>query len=192
MNTRPRHHLPQRLTAIAKKTRVVLIISEFHGSIARALVRGATEVLRRGGVAQANIRLVWVPGAFELPGVASRVARTAPRPAAIVALGALIRGETPQYEVIAHAVAHGLTTVAVETGIPVTFGVIVATTMAQAKARAGSQENRGAEAARAALSLIHLVRRPPSTVHRPQKKPMKRQMVFQNRGRSTVDGGRFS
>ena len=157
MNIRQRHRRPQRWKGVAKKACVVLIAARFHGAIARSLVQGAIGVLRRGGVAQANLRLVWVPGAFELPGMASRVARTVPRPAAIVALGALIQGQTPQYEVIAHAVAHGLTTVAVQTRIPVTFGVIVATTMAQARARAGrSMNNRGAEAAAAALSLLNI------------------------------------
>jgi len=76
-------------------------------------------------------------GAFELPVMAAHVARSRPRPDAIIALGALIRGETPQYEVIARAVAQGLTSVSVTTGIPISFGVIVATTLAQAQARAG-------------------------------------------------------
>ena len=134
---------------------VVLVVSQFHPAIARSLVRGATDALRRGGVT--SIELCWVPGAFELPVVASRCARMAPRPHAIVALGALIQGDTPQYEVLAHAVAHGLTTVALTSGIPVTFGLIVATTLAQAKARAGgSMGHRGAEAARAALDVMRL------------------------------------
>jgi 6,7-dimethyl-8-ribityllumazine synthase len=145
-----------------RQARVVLIAARFHGAIARGLVRGAIATLRRGGISQARIRVLWVPGAFELPVVASRVARTASPPQAIIALGALIQGETPQYEVIAHAVAHGLTTVAVDTGIPVTFGVIVASTLAQARARAdGSRDNRGAEAASAALALLELVKDSP-------------------------------
>jgi 6,7-dimethyl-8-ribityllumazine synthase len=94
---------------------------------------------------------------FELPVVAARIARSRPRPHAIIALGALIRGQTPQYEVIAHAVAQGLVQVAVSTSIPVTFGVIVATTLAQAKARAGGpMGNRGEEAAMAALAVLRL------------------------------------
>ena len=80
-----------------------------------------------------------------------------PRPDAILALGALIRGETPQYEVLAHAVAHGLTQVSVNSGIPVTFGVIVAENVAQARARAGGAHgNRGEEAALAALAMMDL------------------------------------
>ena len=145
-------------------SRVVLVVSQFHPAIARSLVRAASDVLRRGGVA--SIELCSVPGAFELPIVALRCAGTTPRPHAIVALGALIQGDTPQYEVLAHAVAHGLTTVALTSGIPVTCGLIVATTLAQAKARAGllagkaggSMGNRGAEAARAALEVMRLFR----------------------------------
>ena len=137
--------------------RFVIIASEFHAAIARALIQGAVEVLRRAGASTSQIRLLWVPGAFELPVVAARVARSRPRPHAIIALGTLIRGETPQYEVLAHAVAQGLAQVSVERGIPVPFGVVVAATVAQAKARAGgSFGNRGAEAALAALAVLRL------------------------------------
>ena len=142
---------------IAKGKQFVLIASQFNRPITLALIRGASAVLRRSGASPSDIRLLWVPGAFELPVVASRVARTRPRPDAIIALGALIRGETPQYEVLAHAVAQGLSQVAVTAGLPVTFGVIVADTLAQAKARAGgSAGNRGAEAALAALAVLRL------------------------------------
>ncbi len=142
---------------IARRTRVVLLASAFYPQLSRALVQGARDVLRRAGVAAARIRLVWVPGAFELPVVAARLATRAPRPHAIIALGALIRGETPQFAVLAHAVAHGLQAVAVRARIPVTCGVIVATTVAQAKARAGGRlGNRGAEAAQAALGVLSI------------------------------------
>ena len=141
----------------AQGKRFVIIASRFHPSISRVLVRGATAVLRRAGAAGSSIRLLWAPGAFELPVIACRVARSRPRPNAILALGALIRGDTPQYEVIAHAVAQGLSQVSVETGIPVTFGVIVATTLPQAMARAGGAfGNRGQEAAYAALDVLRL------------------------------------
>lgn len=152
--------MAQRLSR-DESARVVIIAARFHGAIARGLVRGAIQTLRRGGVTQARTRILWVPGAFELPVVASRLAHAARPPQAIIALGALIQGETPQHEVIAHAVAHGLTTVAVDTGIPVTCGVIVASTPAQAKARVdGSLSNRGAEAAAAALALMRLFKAP--------------------------------
>lgn len=146
--------------------RIALIASAFYPPLSRALVRGATDVLIQAGVARSQLQVVWAPGAFELPLVAQRLLRRHPRPDAVVALGALIRGDTPQYEVIAHAVAAGLMRVSLTTGVPVTFGVIVATSMAQAKARAGarpgsrkgraggSHSHRGAEAARAALDVL--------------------------------------
>ena len=137
--------------------RFVILASAFHAPIARALLRGAVGVLRRAGASPSRIRILWVPGAFELPVAAARLARSRPRPHAIIALGVLIRGQTPQYEVLAHAVAQGLTQVSVERGIPVPFGVVVAETVAQAKARAGgSFGNRGAEAALAALAVLRL------------------------------------
>lgn len=145
--------------------RFVIIASRFNEPVSRGLIHGATDVLRRSAVPSRNVRLVWVPGAFELPVVAARVARRSPKPHAIIALGALIRGRTPQYEVLAHAVAQGLSQVSVSTGIPVTFGVIVASTTAQANARSGppknvgggSLGNRGAEAALAALAVLRLL-----------------------------------
>ena len=146
-----------RRSLSAKGKRFVIIASRFHPVLARSLIRGATSVLRRSGTSSSSIRLLWAPGAFELPVVAARVARQHPRPDAIIALGALIRGDTPQHDILARAAANGLTHVAVTAGIPVTFGVIVADTLAQARARAGGSEgNRGEEAARAALELIRL------------------------------------
>ena len=136
----------------------IVLAAEFHPGLARALVRGAADTLRRQGIPSRRVRVVWVPGAFELPVVAARLARRRPKPGAIIALGVLLRGETSQYEVIAHAVAQGLSQVSVTTGVPVTFGVIVASTLAQARARAGgSMGNRGTEAALAALAVLRLL-----------------------------------
>ena len=149
-----------RIIGSAKGRRFVIVASQFHPAIARALVRGATGALRRAGASSRQIRLLWVPGAFELPVVAARATRIRPRPDAIIALGALIRGQTPQYEVLAHAVAQGLSQVAVSARLPVTFGLIVAKTLTQARARAGgSMGNRGAEAAMAAVATLQLLKR---------------------------------
>lgn len=153
--TADRRTLPRSLTARTK--RFVIIASEFNPSITRALVRGASDVLRRHGALPRHIRVLWVPGAFELPVVAARVVAARPRPDAVIAVGAILRGETLQYEVLAHAVAQGLSQVAVTSAIPVTFGIVVAQTQAQAKARAGgAMGNRGAEAAMAALAVLRL------------------------------------
>ena len=146
--------------AAARGKRFALVASSFHPDLSRALVRGATHALARAGVRPERIRLMWAPGAFELPVLAAWLARRRPRPDAIVALGCLIRGETAQYEVIAHAVAQGLCQVGVEAAMPVTFGVVVADTLAQAKARAGGAHgNRGEEAAEAALAMLRLFER---------------------------------
>ena len=138
----------------AKPWRIALIVSQFNEAITSSLVRGARQALLAHGVASHHITELRVPGAFELPVAAATVA-SALRPDAMVALGCLIKGETPQYDAIGRVVAQGLTQVAVESKIPVTFGVIIADTAAQAKARAGGASgNRGQEAALAALELL--------------------------------------
>lgn len=140
--------------------RFVLLASRFHPALGRSLIHGARAALRRAGVPDGQVRVVWVPGAFELPVAAAALAACRPRPQAIIALGALIRGETPQYEVIAHAVFQGLTQVAIRHRMPVTCGVIVAQNVSQARSRAGgSMGHRGAEAAQAALELLPLFER---------------------------------
>lgn len=126
------------------------------------LVRGAMQTLRAQGVPPSHIRLYWVSGAFELSIAAKHIAQ-ALHPDAIVALGALIKGQTSQHEVIARASAQGLTHVSVTTGIPVTFGVVVADSQAQAQARAGGKMgNRGSEAALAAVEVLRLIDRLPA------------------------------
>jgi len=145
-----------------KRRRFVIIAAQFNRDIAQSLIRGATDVLRQAGVTAGNINILWVPGAFELPVVARHLAARRNHPDAIIAVGALIRGETSQHEVIAHAVAQGLADVSVRSGVPVTFGVIVANSLSQARARAGGAVgNRGAEAAMAALAVLRLFERLP-------------------------------
>ncbi|MBI2885545.1 MAG: 6,7-dimethyl-8-ribityllumazine synthase [Candidatus Omnitrophica bacterium] len=134
--------------------RVVLVAARFNQAVTSELVDGARRVLRRAGVAAEDIGTVWVPGAFELP-VAAAAAIAARRPDAVIALGCLIKGETPQYAAIGQAVADGLTQVAVSTRVPVAFGVIIADTFAQARQRAGGRcGHRGEEAAEAALDMM--------------------------------------
>lgn len=140
-----------------KAVRIVLVASRFNGAITKALVDGARQTLLRHGVAEAHIGTFWVSGAFELPVVASVVAESL-KPDAIIALGCLIKGDTPQYEAIGGAVAQGLVQVAVTAQIPVTFGVIIAVSEAQAKARAGGAVgHRGREAALAALTTLAIL-----------------------------------
>ncbi len=145
---------PARARSV-RQARITLLAAAFHRELTDALVRGAKQAISRAGIPARHVRVVWVPGAYELPLAATRLARGRSRPDAMVALGVLLRGETIQYGVLAQAVAQGLTDVTVQTGIPVTFGVIVAGTLAQARARAGGpMGNRGVEAAQAALALL--------------------------------------
>ena len=154
------HPLRSKAKLGGRGKRFVILASRFHEPLSRALIDGAVTILRRHGVAAGHVRVLWVPGAFELPVVAARLLRSRPRPHAVLALGALIKGDTPQYEVLANAVAAGLADVSVRTGIPVTFGIVVAETLAQARERAGgSKGNRGEEAALAALAVLHLLSR---------------------------------
>jgi 6,7-dimethyl-8-ribityllumazine synthase len=136
--------------------RVVIVASRFHEAITRALVEGARAALRRHGVRPGDVRVVWVPGAFELPQAAARLAAGGSVDA-LVCVGCVIRGETPHFDYVAGEAARGISAVGRSTGVPTTFGLITANTMAQAKARAGGAVgNRGEEAALAALELAAL------------------------------------
>ena len=135
-----------------KRPRIVIVASRFNEPITQALVRGARARLRRARLVNGSVSEIWVPGAFELPLAASVAA--ARKPEAIVAVGCLIRGQTPQYEAIGQAVANGLMQVSVACRVPVGFGVVIAESVAQARARAGgTMGNRGEEAAAAALEM---------------------------------------
>ncbi len=135
-------------------SQVVILASRFNEPLVENLVQGAVSTFEQAGLSKENIRVIWGPGSFELSGMAAQVARCANPPHAIVALGVLIQGQTVQYEVIAQAVAFGLTQVSVQYGVPVTFGVVIASNLEQARARCGQDENRGEEAAHAALSVL--------------------------------------
>lgn len=138
--------------------RVAVVASRFHEAITARLVQGARDALVRHGVRAADVRVVWVPGAFELPQAAARLAATG-RVDALVCVGCVIRGETPHFDYVAGEAARGIGEVGRTSGVPTTFGVITAHTAAQAEARAGGAVgNRGEEAALAALELIALFR----------------------------------
>jgi 6,7-dimethyl-8-ribityllumazine synthase len=138
--------------------RVALLRSAFNARIVDGLHAGAHEALLTMGVAAQDITTVEVPGAFELP-LAARAAAHSGRFDALVALGAVSRGETDHYEHIAREAAAGLATVARETGTPVGFGVLTVKNEKQAKARARKGAgNKGAEAAQAAVAMVHVVR----------------------------------
>jgi 6,7-dimethyl-8-ribityllumazine synthase len=141
---------------VARGRRFAIVASRFHEEITTRLVDGARETLRRHAAAERDVVVVWVPGAFEIPQVARRLAEGGAFDA-LVCVGCVVRGETPHFEYVAGEAARGIAEVGRETGVPVTFGVITAETMAQARARAGGEAgNRGEEAALAALELVEL------------------------------------
>jgi 6,7-dimethyl-8-ribityllumazine synthase len=133
---------------------VAIIVSRFHENITSKLLEGAREALRRGGIPDANVDVTWVPGAFELP-VAAEAAAASERFDVIVALGCVIRGETPHFEYVAGEAARGLGNVALAHRIAVGFGVLTTETEAQALER----QNKGAEAAQAALETADALER---------------------------------
>ena len=139
--------------------RIALVASRFNAPVVERLVAGAVEALAAQGADPAALELVRVPGAFDLPPVVRRLAESR-RCDAIVALGAVIRGDTPHFDYVAGECAAGLARVASETGVPVAFGVLTTDTEEQAFERAGGSEgNRGADAARVAVELANLMRR---------------------------------
>jgi len=139
--------------------RVGLVVSRFNEAVTLRLRQGAEEAMAAAGVLREGVELVEVPGAFELP-VAARALAATGRVDAVVCLGCVIRGETPHFGYIAAAVAHGLTDVAVATGVPVAFGVLTTLTLEQAEARSRpGPSNKGFEAACAAIEMARVLRR---------------------------------
>ncbi len=137
--------------------RVGVIAARFNEMVTGKLVEGAVEGLKKHGVDEDRIDVAWVPGAFELPLVAKRMARTE-RYDALICLGAVIRGETAHFELVANEAARGIAEVALDAGIPVIFEVLATEDLAQAEARAGGAHgNKGWEAAEAALEMAWLI-----------------------------------
>ena len=143
----------------AADLRIALVASRFNAEVVDRLVAGAVEALAAQGADPAGFELVRVPGAFDLPPVVRRIAESG-RYDAVVALGAVIRGETPHFEYVASECAAGLARVASETGVPVAFGVLTTDTIEQAIERAGTKAgNKGADAAITAIELANLLRK---------------------------------
>jgi 6,7-dimethyl-8-ribityllumazine synthase len=144
---------------LARDLRFAIVAARFNDAIVEQLIRGAVDVLLRHGASEKQIEIVRVPGAFDMPFIARRLAE-AKRCDAIVALGAVIRGATPHFDLVANQCAAGLARVADDTGMPVAFGVLTTDTIEQAVERAGTKAgNKGADAAMCALELANLLRR---------------------------------
>ncbi|HEX4600928.1 MAG TPA: 6,7-dimethyl-8-ribityllumazine synthase [Gemmatimonadales bacterium] len=137
--------------------RVAVLVSRYNEIVTTRLLDGARQCLRDQGVPDAQVDVIWVPGAFEL-GVVAEVAAASGRYAALVALGCVIRGETPHFEYVAGEAARGLGNVALAHRLPVGFGVLTTETQEQAMARAGGAAgNKGYEAADAALTTADVL-----------------------------------
>ena len=135
-----------------------LIASRFNTFIVEHLVNGAVDTLMRHGVDESEIALVWVPGAYEMPLIAERIAKKR-NVDAIIALGCVIRGATPHFEYIAGECSKGLAQVSQNHGLPIAFGVLTTDTIEQAIERAGSKAgNKGSDAAMTALEMVSLIR----------------------------------
>jgi 6,7-dimethyl-8-ribityllumazine synthase len=141
--------------------RVAIACGRFNDLITERLLAGARDGLLRHGVDEASITEAWVPGAFELPLAASRLA-TSGEYDAVICLGAVIRGDTGHYEHVAGQCAAGIARVALDTGVPVVFGVLTTDTIEQALERAGTKAgNKGYESAETALEMVDLLRQLP-------------------------------
>ncbi len=137
--------------------RIGAVVAGFHRGIAEALLQGALDRLAECGVAADRVDVHWIPGAYEAPAAAQALAVTG-RYDAIMAMGAVIRGETAHFDYVCDSAAHGLMRVSLDTGVPCAFGILTCDTMAQAEARAGGDKgNKGDEAADAAVSMINLL-----------------------------------
>ncbi len=136
-----------------------LLVSRFNGFIVDRLVEGALDTLRRHGAEDADIAIVRIPGAFEMPIAAQRMAATTQYDV-IIALGAVIRGGTPHFDYVAGECTKGLATVSIQHNIPITFGVLTVDTIEQAIERAGTKAgNKGSEAAITAIEMVNLLRK---------------------------------
>lgn len=143
-------------TLNAKGMRVALVAGRFNDFITSKLVEGALDTLKRHGAADQNLTVVWVPGSFEIPLVARKLAASG-KYDAIITLGAVIRGATSHFDYVAAEVSKGVAQAGLETGVPVIFGVLTTDSIEQAIERAGTKAgNKGSDAAMAAMEMVDL------------------------------------
>lgn len=143
---------------LGKGLKFGLVVSRFNEFITRKLLEGAMDALLRHGVGEGDIDVAWVPGSFEIPLVAKKLALTK-KYDAVICLGAVVRGGTPHFEYIAAEVTKGIAQVGLEAGLPVLFGIITADNLEQAIERAGTKQgNKGFEAAISAIEMANLLK----------------------------------
>ena len=134
-----------------------IVVSRFNEFIGGKLLSGAVDELKRHGVEDSNIDVVWCPGAFEIPLVAKKCAKSG-KYSAVITLGAVIKGSTSHYDYVCAEVSKGVASVALETGVPVIFGVLTTDNLEQAIERAGTKSgNKGADAAKSAIEMANLI-----------------------------------
>lgn len=142
----------------ARDLKVALVVSRFNALITERLLEGALDCLRRHGAEEDALHVIRVPGGFELP-LAARTAASSGDFDAVVCLGAVVRGATPHFDLVAGEAARGVARAAVDSGVPVAFGVLTTDTLEQAVERAGSKSgNKGWDAAQAAIEMAQLLR----------------------------------
>lgn len=142
---------------IAKAKKFAIVASRFNDFITKELIAGCIDTLVRHGAEEKDLVASWVPGAFEIPLAAQKLARTKAYDA-VICLGTVIRGATPHFDYIAAEVAKGIAKVSLDTGLPVIFGVITADTIEQAVERAGTKDgNKGRDAALSAIEMVNLM-----------------------------------
>ncbi len=150
-----------------------IVISRFNDLITTKLLEGCQDCLRRHGVDPnphgSQVDYAWVPGSFEIPLVAAQLAASR-RYAAIICLGAVIRGQTPHFDYVAAEVTKGIATASMQTGVPIIYGILTTDTMQQALERAGIKSNKGWEYALNALEMANLMQTLPSTINPPTAK----------------------
>ena len=145
-------------TFIAPKGRFALVVGRFNSFVVESLVSGAVDALVRHGATEADITLAWVPGAFEIPLAAQKMAGSG-KFDAVICLGAVIRGSTPHFDYVAGEVTKGVAQVTLQTGVPTIFGVLTTENIEQAIERAGTKAgNKGFDAAMTAIEMANLLK----------------------------------
>ncbi|MCK9293715.1 MAG: 6,7-dimethyl-8-ribityllumazine synthase [Desulfobulbaceae bacterium] len=142
----------------AEGKKIGIVLARFNSFIAERLLEGALDTLLRFGAADGDIEVARVPGAFEIPLVAQKMAKSG-RYDAVICLGAVIRGATPHFDFVANEAAKGIAQASMESGVPIIFGVLTTDTIEQAIERAGSKAgNKGSECAAAAIEMVNLLK----------------------------------
>ena len=143
---------------VSEDIKVGIIVARFNEFITSKLLSGALDTITRHEINEENIQVAWVPGAFEIPLIASKMAESG-KYDAVICLGAVIRGSTSHYDYVCNEVSKGIASVSLKSGIPVMFGVLTTENIEQAIERAGSKAgNKGSECAEGAIEMVNLIR----------------------------------